>query len=425
MQRRRSSRRCERWPANPLRARPQASANAPRRRQAEKVARTFCQLGGSAISVARAAHKASSHRDPRDHRQVLAISALIVAILVVRAAIHPLVADKHQYVPAYAAIAAATFLLGTRAGVIVAIAGLVIGEMFPAVQPWDRAAIHVLSAFAGYVATASAIVWSATWLRNDRFKSRERERRLREADRRKDEFISLLGHELRNPLATLAMGESVLKSEGLSARAAADALQLLERQTQYMDRIVSELLDSCRIQSGKLTLQRVTLDVANAVADAVIDVTPITRAKRQTVHLAEDGAPGEIDADPVRVHQMLSNLLQNAAKFSPVNSQIVVKMIGRTHSVSISVADPGIGIEASELQRIFEPYVQIDSASSRGSGLGLGLSLTSQLAHMHGGTVRAFSAGLGRGSEFLLTMPRNTPTEPNSPTQPDSLLRLS
>ncbi len=337
----------------------------------------------------------------------LAIAALLIGVLSVRGAINFMLGDKHEYVPAYAASAAAAFYFGRRAGVVTAAGGLLVGELFVSRNVADSAWSHAIGAFGAYVATSFGIILIALRLRMDRLRTHASAASWREAEERKDRFIALLGHELRNPLASLQMGEALLKKQGLDAPAA-KTLSMLERQTRHMNRLVSEVLEASRIQSGKLTLQYEMVDVAEAVGNAIADLAPTTSPKGQTVVVGTEGAAGTIEADPARLQQMLVNLLHNAAKFSPANAEIDVTIVGTAHWVKISVADSGAGIDSSELRRIFEPYVQ-GRAGSQG-GLGLGLSLTREIARLHGGTVRAFSAGLGCGSEFLLCLPRARPT---------------
>ena len=341
--------------------------------------------------------------------ELAAAGMLALAAFLLRYAIDPFLTTKHEYLPAYAAVAAATWLIGWRGGALAALMCLASYEFFEPRHPADSENWHMALAYMGYLGTSVAIVSAVEWLRRERNEATMVADELREADRRKSDFMALLGHELRNPLATIAMGGKMLRTGGLDAMAVQGTLDMVERQTERMSRLVGDLLDVSRLQTGKLSLQRKMVDVFTLVQDAVTDARCATDERRQRVVLLQPAPAGFVYADPLRLHQIVVNLVQNASKFSPQGSDIELTVSGDEDQVLISVQDHGVGIPSSQLERIFDPFVQLPAARCEGRGLGLGLPLTRELAQMHGGHVRAFSAGTGRGSQFVVSLPRALP----------------
>ena len=347
----------------------------------------FCRLGG----------------------ELALVGALTFGAFLVRLAIDPFIGDKHQFVPAYAAIAGATWLVGWRAGAFTAIACLLAGETFAPHSAVDPAIWHVAVAYTGYVGMSALVVSLAEWVRRDKEEAALAAAEMQAADRRRSDFMALLGHELRSPLATIAVGERMIKSGRLDAMALRGTAEMMERQTERMTRLVADLLDVARLRTGKLSLRPQTLDVSLLVQEAAEEVRAVAGAREQRLVVLHPSAGGIMFADPLRLHQVLVNLLRNACKFSPEHAEIELSVSGDDGWVTISVKDQGIGIAPSQLQRIFEPFVQLPAAHGEERGLGLGLPLTRELVGMHGGTVRAFSAGAGRGSEFVVKLPRGAP----------------
>lgn len=346
----------------------------------------------------------------------LAVAAMLtVAAFLFRYAIDPFLTDKHQYLPAYGAVAVATWLVGWRAGALAALLCLASGEFFEPRNPADLESLHIALMFMSYLAASVTIVSVVEWLRRDKLEAVTLAEELRAADRRKSDFMALLGHELRNPLATIAMGGKILRTSGLDASAVQGTLDMVERQTERMSRLVGDLLDVSRLQTGKLSLDRKMVDVFLLVQDAVTDARCATADRQQRVVLLQPVPAGVVYADPLRLHQIVVNLVQNASKFSPQGSSIEVTVSGEKHQVVITVQDHGIGIPPSQLERIFDPFVQLAAAGRQECGLGLGLPLTRELAQMHGGQVRAFSAGAGLGSRFVLCLPRALGEAPPEP----------
>ena len=240
--------------------------------------------------------------------------------------------------------------------------------------------------------------------------------RLREADRRKDVFLASLAHELRNPLAPIRTGVAILRMTGADARAPT-VLAMMERQLQHMARLLDDLLDVSRISRGKITLHHERIDLRNVVDAAVEANRPLIEEMGHAFSVSAPSEPAFLNADPVRFAQILSNLLSNAAKYTPPGGQIALKAEHRGDEVEVSVTDNGIGIPGESLESIFEMFTQIGSQSSNGqSGLGIGLSLAKGLVALHGGTIEAHSEGHGRGSEFRVRVPTRLTLDADSAT---------
>jgi signal transduction histidine kinase/ActR/RegA family two-component response regulator len=230
---------------------------------------------------------------------------------------------------------------------------------------------------------------------------------LRDADRRKSEFLAVLSHELRNPLAPIRNSLYLLERAAADPEQAARAKAVIHRQTQHLTRLVDDLLDMTRISVGKIDLRRTRLDLRETVRRTTDDLHSLFAQARIAlrVEYASSG-PVWIDADPTRMAQVLGNLLHNAAKFTPAGGSVTVAVAAREGTAELSVRDDGAGMEPSTLERMFEPFAQGEQTLARtGGGLGLGLALVRGLVGLHGGTVEAQSAGVGRGAEFVVRLP--------------------
>jgi signal transduction histidine kinase/CheY-like chemotaxis protein len=227
---------------------------------------------------------------------------------------------------------------------------------------------------------------------------------LEEVDRRKNEFLATLGHELRNPLAAVATAGSLLEAEARDGRVIRRA-GIIARQVRNLRRLVDDLLDLSRINHGKIELRLERVDVAGAIDAAIQSIRSDAEAKAQAVSFRRGKGSLHVNADPVRLDQIVSNLLRNAVKYTPADGTITVASEVDGADVVIRVGDTGMGISADLLPRIFEPFIQGTHSEGGEQGLGLGLALVRRLVEMHGGTVEARSEGEGTGTMFVVRLP--------------------
>lgn len=232
------------------------------------------------------------------------------------------------------------------------------------------------------------------------------EEALRETDRRKDEFLATLAHELRNPLAPIRSGLQVIRREGLDQASFSKTMDILERQTNQIVHLVDDLLDISRITQGKINLKRERIDLKSAIELALEASRSEIEAGRNELAVSIPQQPVFIEADLTRVAQILTNILNNAAKYSPAGGKITLTAGRENDDAVISITDTGRGIPPEMLTQIFDLFGQIDAGSEEiHGGLGIGLSVVKKLAEMHGGTVVAESRGLGHGSVFRVRLP--------------------
>ena len=235
---------------------------------------------------------------------------------------------------------------------------------------------------------------------------RQAEEALREADRRKDEFLATLAHELRNPLAPIRQAALISKAQGATEAQQRWSQEVIERQVRHMALLLDDLLDISRVTRGTLVLRLQPTDLASMIDAAVETARPAIDAKRHTLVVQIPQEPVRFNADPLRVAQILANLLTNAAKYTDAEGRIELAASLERQHVTIRVTDNGIGISAAALPKIFEMFAQVSAARDRSEGgLGIGLALTKGLVELHGGHIEARSAGLGRGSEFTVRLP--------------------
>ena len=232
------------------------------------------------------------------------------------------------------------------------------------------------------------------------------EQALKEADRHKDEFLAMLAHELRNPLAPIRNAVHLMKMKSLEDPQLLLSRDIIDRQLIQLSRLVDDLLDVSRITRGKINLARQRVELHELVERAVETITPAIQARGHTLEVEVPERPLAIYGDPMRLTQALGNVLGNAAKYTDTGGRITVRVRRRRRDVEISVRDTGIGIVPEVLPCIFDLFTQVDQPSGRPQGgLGIGLALVRQLVEMHGGTVTASSAGPGKGSEFVIRLP--------------------
>lgn len=235
---------------------------------------------------------------------------------------------------------------------------------------------------------------------------KDAEAALREADQRKDEFLATLAHELRNPLAPIRNSLQILKMPRVDAVTAERTRDMIERQVQHLVRLVDDLLDVSRVMRGKITLHPERLELATVLARAVETVQPLIESQGQELRISCASESLPLEADPVRLAQVVGNLLTNAAKYTERGGVIWVTTGRENRHAVLRVRDNGIGIAREMLPKIFDLFVQVDHAATRSQGgLGIGLTLVKNLVEMHHGTVEAGSEGLGKGSEFIVRLP--------------------
>ncbi|HEX5161730.1 MAG TPA: ATP-binding protein [Steroidobacteraceae bacterium] len=233
------------------------------------------------------------------------------------------------------------------------------------------------------------------------------ERALREADRRKDEFLAILGHELRNPLAPILNVAHVLSRGNADAATVRRSAELIERQANHMAHLVDDLLDVGRIMRGRIGLEREPLELAAVVDSAIDSMRPQLDARHLAVHVDRGSHVLGVSADSIRLCQVVSNLLANAIKYSPDGARIDVTLQAAGNEAMVSVRDQGCGIDPQMLPHVFDQFLQGDRTLDRANGgLGIGLTVVRYLVEMHGGRVEAHSEGLGRGSDFRIYLPR-------------------
>jgi len=238
----------------------------------------------------------------------------------------------------------------------------------------------------------------------------EATRALQEADRRKDEFLAMLAHELRNPLAPLRNAISLLGRSVSPDTAPGQAVAMCERQLRHMTRLVNDLLDVSRITQGKIELRRERMLLGDAVQDAIDSLQAAIEGQHQQLRVHLPAEPVPIDADRVRLTQVVENLLSNASKYTDAKGWIDVRVELDGPDVLIHVCDNGIGIAPEKLSHVFDLFAQIDTAMDRAQGgLGIGLSLVRSLVELHGGTVIVTSGGLGKGACFVVRLPQFAP----------------
>jgi signal transduction histidine kinase/CheY-like chemotaxis protein len=217
------------------------------------------------------------------------------------------------------------------------------------------------------------------------------------AVRQRDQFLAMLGHELRNPLAAIALANSLEEPE---------RHDVIQRQVHHLTRLVDDLLDVARVTSGKIALQREHRDLRDIVRASIASLSPLWQKKRPSVRVMTPNNPVPVYGDPVRLEQIVVNLLTNAAKYTPVDGQIDLQLDCEGHAALLEVRDTGVGIAHDMLDRVFDLFAQAEGSLARSQGgLGIGLTLVRDLVRLHGGSVDAYSRGPGLGSRFRVRLP--------------------
>jgi signal transduction histidine kinase/ActR/RegA family two-component response regulator len=251
--------------------------------------------------------------------------------------------------------------------------------------------------------TFVTVVRTALRARRRQYAARDVLRALEHEVAARDQFLAMLGHELRNPLSAIMMALQVME---LRAPSSSRELGIVARQSRQLARIVDDLLDVARVTSGKIALHKVVVDLSGLVAKALEALQP--QAARSGVVLAWTGPPAglQVMGDPVRLEQVLANVVGNALKYTPRGGHVRVELQDAGAEAVLRVRDDGAGIPPDQLRHVFETFAQVETTLDRSrGGLGLGLTLARSLVAMHGGTIEAFSEGIGRGSEFVVRLP--------------------
>jgi signal transduction histidine kinase/CheY-like chemotaxis protein len=354
-------------------------------------------------------------------RRYLVIGAALVAALLFRIFLDRWLHDAHVLVTMYAAVAVAVWIGGYRPAIVVTILGyLACNWLF--MEPRHTLVFGQADQTAGllaFLATTTVIISLGEGARIAHRRARDAMRQAihdsnerKRADQRKDEFLAVLAHELRNPLAPIGYASEILKKPDIGTSELRWARDVIDRQVQQMSRLLDDLLDVSRITRGTIELRRKPVDIAWVVRDAIEASRPHIDAGGHHLLVELPEAPVHVDGDQTRLAQVLLNLLNNAARYTERGGRIRLSVSTEGARVAIRVKDNGIGIDAAKLPVIFEMFSQADNTVEPGQiGLGIGLNLAKRLVEMHGGTMEARSEGTGRGSEFIVRLPvvRNVP----------------
>jgi len=355
-------------------------------------------------------------------------AAIVVVLIIagIRALLAPLLGTQAPLLPFVLGVYAAAYLGGRGPAILASVLTPLLATWWFTNWPQDAPPMQWIAhvAFFLLIATLTAQLMHELQKRS----KTEREalaiaashaQALREADRRKDEFLAMLAHELRNPLAPIRNVAYVLAKGVADPVTVRQSGQMIERQANHLTHLVDDLLDVARITRGRVVLKRESLSLDALAETAIETVQPLLDARTQTVSVRRPARQVFVDGDSVRLCQVIANLLTNAIKYSPEHSRIEIFIDGSDSDALISVHDPGVGIDAQLLPLLFDPFLQGDRTLDRAQGgLGVGLTIVKLLVEMHGGGVSAHSAGLGKGSEFRIRLPRALAPLPASAPSP-------
>ena len=242
----------------------------------------------------------------------------------------------------------------------------------------------------------------------------ERTLQLEEANRNKDEFLGRLAHELRNPLAATSMAIEVLR-QAPALDEPEQIWDIISRQTRQMLHLVDDLMDVSRIAHGKVRIQKINVDLEPMIRQAIEAVKPLLISRKQQLNVSLPSQPVKLVGDPVRLVEVFTNLLHNAAKYTHEEGQILLQAKLENDEIYVEFRDTGIGIPTEMLPRIFDPFTQVPGAlTSSEGGIGIGLAMVAHLVRLHDGVVQVFSDGPGHGSRFVVRMPSQQPHEMKS-----------
>lgn len=277
-------------------------------------------------------------------------------------------------------------------------------------RQWSRDDISMTQDVVQRTWEAAERVRAVVALRAEHEASQRAQAALRDADSRKDEFLAMLAHELRNPLAPIGTAAELLRHFQFDEATVKRTSEVISRQVRHMTGLIDDLLDVSRVTRGMAPLKKETLDLRNVVSHAVEQVRPLMEARRHRFNVHLPPAPVFVDGDNKRLVQVLANLLNNAAKYTPEDGFVELRAGTRGENVTVTVHDNGVGMRPELLARAFDLFAQDERTLDRSQGgMGLGLALVQRLAEAHGGSVAAFSDGIGKGSTFVLRLPMAAP----------------
>jgi signal transduction histidine kinase len=330
--------------------------------------------------------------------QILLACAISAITFLVRWTLDPLLGDRQPYTLSFASIALAAWFGGWRCGALTAVICFLWSSYF-FTDPRGSFLIDgpVITRISSYLFINVVIIYLA-------HRATVALEAVKEASRQKDAFLATLSHELRNPLQGIAVAGAIIektREEELLRR----ATKMLSRQTRQLRTLLDDLLDLSRITRGRIELKPELFNLAECVQDAIDENAEIIATKYQDLAVAILPESFEIEADRTRVTQMIANLINNAAKYSPDGASIRVRATYEGGDAVISVKDNGPGIDPTILNHIFEGFYQHPDTELHEHGLGIGLWLTRRLAELHGGRITAHSEGAGKGSEFVIKLP--------------------
>ena len=353
----------------------------------------------------------------------IGIVAALVA-LAMRAAVEPWLHGGLPYLLAFGGVAVALWGGGTGPAIAAAVIGYV-GSNLVVHGDWSFGMATLgrgyPMALVGYSFSCLALIGFGAAIRrsqdrllleiDERRRAEEAARRseqaLLEVDRRRNEFIATLAHELRNPLAPIRNSLEILRRAGPEGAARERALGVMERQVTHMVRLIDDLIDVGRIGRGEIQLRRGPVELASVVHAACETCEPLVGAKAHRLEVELPERAVTVDGDPARLTQVLANLLDNAAKYTPAGGRLAVRVHAVDGAVEIEVTDSGIGIAPHMLPHVFEMFTRVEhGADAAPPGLGIGLALSRRLVELHGGSLDAESAGEGRGSRFVVRLPQ-------------------
>jgi signal transduction histidine kinase/CheY-like chemotaxis protein len=293
----------------------------------------------------------------------------------------------------------------------------------PSLSPRDMVTVEELVDRAA-VALENARLYSS--LQREIVRSRKAEEGLQDANRRKDEFLAMLSHELRNPLAPIRNAVEVIRRLGPPEPGLTMARDVIGRQVTHLARLVDELLDVSRISRGKISLKKEPIELSRIISQSVEIARPLIDVRKQRLSVDLPQAPVWLSGDPARLAQVIANLLNNAAKYTPEGGRIELSATAAAGEARIVVSDNGTGIEPQLLPRIFDLFVQGERGLDRGQGgLGIGLTLVKRLVEMHQGRVEAQSDGPGKGARFRITLPCISAVHAETSSEPSEARAVS